>query len=186
MTARLKYCLRKTPFGPVAVVWSDHRGRPGILRVMLSRPGVSAGRLVRTFFPDAILSACAVIQEAAGRMAAFLAGEDIRFSLDIARMDLCSGFQRKVLRAEHGIPRGYVSTYGRIAGRIGCAGGARAVGSALAGNPFPIIIPCHRAVRSDGSPGGYQGGTAMKRALLEMEGIGFDGRGRVVTQNIFY
>jgi alkylated DNA nucleotide flippase Atl1 len=50
-----------------------------------------------------------------------------------------------------------------------------AVGHALAANPFPIIIPCHRAIRSDGSLGGYQGGLAMKRSLLEREGIRFDG-----------
>jgi methylated-DNA-[protein]-cysteine S-methyltransferase len=48
------------------------------------------------------------------------------------------------------------------------------VGNALATNPFPIIIPCHRAIRSDGSLGGFQGATAMKRALLEREGIVFD------------
>jgi methylated-DNA-[protein]-cysteine S-methyltransferase len=49
----------------------------------------------------------------------------------------------------------------------------------LARNPFPLIIPCHRAIRSDGSLGGFGGGLKMKRALLEMEGVGFDSRGHV-------
>jgi methylated-DNA-[protein]-cysteine S-methyltransferase len=69
---------------------------------------------------------------------------------------------------------------------LGKPSAARAVGRALATNPFPIIIPCHRAVRSDGSLGGYQGGLAMKRALLEMEGVEFDARGRVATPGFYY
>jgi methylated-DNA-[protein]-cysteine S-methyltransferase len=99
-------------------------------------------------------------------------------------MDLCPGFQRRVLLAEHGIPRGSVSSYSRIASHLGVERGARAVGSALATNPFPILIPCHRAIRSDGTLGGYQGGLKMKRTLLEMEGVAFDGSGRVL-QNSF-
>jgi methylated-DNA-[protein]-cysteine S-methyltransferase len=73
-----------------------------------------------------------------------------------------------------------VTTYGRLAAHVGRPGGARAVGRALAGNPFPLVVPCHRAVRADGSPGGYQGGVPMKRALLEAEGVAFDRRGRAV------
>jgi methylated-DNA-[protein]-cysteine S-methyltransferase len=60
------------------------------------------------------------------------------------------------------------------------------VGMALARNPFPIIIPCHRAIRADGSLGGYQGGLAMKRQLLEMEGITFDDSECVTTRRYFY
>jgi methylated-DNA-[protein]-cysteine S-methyltransferase len=108
------------------------------------------------------------------------------FPLEMIRLDLCTQFQQKVLRAEHGIPRGRVSTYQRIARHIGNAKGARAVGTALAKNPFPIIIPCHRAVRSDGTLGGYQGGVDMKRALLEMEGVYADTNDRVPTTAFFY
>jgi len=79
-----------------------------------------------------------------------------------------------------------MSTYQRIASYLGNANGARAVGTALANNPFPIIIPCHRAIRSDGTLGGYQGGLEMKRALLEMEGVLFNTLGRVVTEEFFY
>jgi len=57
---------------------------------------------------------------------------------------------------------------------------------ALARNPFPIIIPCHRAIRADGKLGGYQGGVAMKRKLLEMEGITFDDSGYVTARRYFY
>ena len=185
-TADSCYCLRKTPFGPVAALWSVYRGHPKIRRVMLSQSGVSAKQLVAASFPDAISASCSEIDVVADQMVAFLTGDDIRFSLDIARLDLCPEFQRMVLRAEYGIPRGRVSTYQRIARYLGKAKGARAVGTALAKNPFPIIIPCHRAIRSDLTLGGYQGGLKMKRALLEMEGVLFNSAGRVVTEEIFY
>jgi len=86
---------------------------------------------------------------------------------------------------EYKIPRGWVSTYGRIAGKLGNAGAARAVGTALSRNPFPLIVPCHRAVRSDGSLGGYAGGIAMKKRLLELEGIESDGYGRVINRRFW-
>jgi methylated-DNA-[protein]-cysteine S-methyltransferase len=60
------------------------------------------------------------------------------------------------------------------------------VGTALARNPFPVVIPCHRALRSDLSLGGYQGGLAMKRRLLEMEGIRFSPDGRAVKPSVHY
>jgi methylated-DNA-[protein]-cysteine S-methyltransferase len=91
-----------------------------------------------------------------------------------------------VLRAEHAIPRGSVSTYQLIAAHLGSANGARAVGNALAKNPFPLIVPCHRAVRSTGHLGGFQGGLEMKRALLEMEGVGLDDVERVVVERFHY
>jgi methylated-DNA-[protein]-cysteine S-methyltransferase len=91
-----------------------------------------------------------------------------------------------VLLAEYEIPRSWVSTYGRIARSLGIPDGARAVGGALSRNPFPIIIPCHRAIRSNGELGGFQGGLRMKRALLELEGIGFSAEGKVLTERIYY
>jgi len=185
-TAPLSCSLRNTPFGPVAVVWSPYRGRPMIRRIILSKPGSSAGLLASVQFPGCRSFSCTEINTVADRIAAFLAGDDIRFPLDTVQLDICSPFQQKVLRAEHGIPRGSVSTYQRIAGHVGNVRGARAVGTALAGNPFPIIIPCHRAIRSDKTLGGYQGGLEMKRALLEMEGVRFDNSGRVDAQAFFY
>jgi methylated-DNA-[protein]-cysteine S-methyltransferase len=185
-TSQLSCCLRGTPFGPVAVLWSVHREQPRIRRILLSKARLSAKRRVQIFFPDAKRSSCAEIDLVADQIMAFLTGEDIRFSLDIAHLDLCSQFQQKVLRAEHGIPRGSVSTYQRIANHLGNRNGARAVGTALATNPFPIIIPCHRAIRSDGTLGGYQGGLGMKQTLLTMEGIFFDASGRIVIEEFFY
>ncbi len=179
-------CFLESRFGSVAVVWSYCRLRPKICRIFLSRPGVSAEEAVGAAFPGWLESSCAEIDRTVEQMAAFLSGGDIHFSLDPVRLDLCSAFQQGVLRAEHGIPRGYVSTYRQIARHLGKPNGARAVGSTLARNPFPIIITCHRAIRSDRTLGGYQGGTEMKRVLLEMEGIDFDGSGRALTPKVFY
>jgi len=166
-------CLRATPLGSLAVVWSLHRAEPKIIRILLSKPGLSAPQSMAKYFPDAIASSCEKINTLITQIVVFLKGEDVHFSLDVVRLDLCSAFQQKVLRAGHAIPRGMVSTYQLIAAHIGNPNGALAVGTALAANPFPVIIPCHRVIRSDGTLSGYQGGLKMKRALLEMEGISF-------------
>jgi methylated-DNA-[protein]-cysteine S-methyltransferase len=184
--ADLCYGLHSTAFGAIAIMWSVYQGRPRISRVLLAKSGDVAGQLVKTAYPDAASASVAEIDAVAEQMAAFLTGENMRFSLDLVRLDLCTEFQRRVLYTEYGIPRGRVSTYARIAAHLGQAQAARAVGAALAHNPFPLIIPCHRAIRTDGTLGGYQGGLAMKRRLLEMEGVTFDGRGRVAPEETFF
>ena len=180
------FLVRPSHFGAFAVLWEHHGAHPRIRRVVLSKPGRPAPQAVKQAFPAAQPSSCPEIDDVARRIKAFLEGDSIRFSLSLARLDLCSPFQQAVLRAEHGIPRGCVSTYRRIARHLRRPSGARAVGMALARNPFPIIIPCHRAIRTDGTLGGYQGGLAMKRTLLEMEGIHFDSAGRLTTGKYFY
>ncbi len=101
----------------------------------------------------------------------YLAGERTSFDLTVdlrGRTD----FQRLVLRAASGVPRGGLATYGEIAREIGRPRAARAVGQALARNPVPIVIPCHRVVAADGSLTGYSGGRGIetKQALLRLEG----------------
>jgi methylated-DNA-[protein]-cysteine S-methyltransferase len=182
----VSFCTRAAPFGPVTVLWSCFRQKPAIRRILLCRRGTFSARAARLQPPDSRPASCSEINSLLDRIEAFLGGEDIRFSLDAVRLDLCSAFQEKVLRAEHAIPRGRVSTYRLIARRLGDANAARAVGTALATNPFPIVIPCHRAVRSDGALGDYQGGLKMKRALLQMEGIAFRDRDHVATRDFFY
>jgi len=121
-----------------------------------------------------------------GDIQSFLSGKEVVFGTEMLDLDRCPPFQRRVLLAEHAIPRGYVSTYGRIARHLGIPGGARAVGNALSKNPFPLVIPCHRALRSDGSTGGFQGGAAMKVRLLEMEGASFLPDGKVLMEHLWY
>ncbi len=185
-TISLSYCSCKTPFGSLAILWSVHRGQPKILRVLLSESRGSVKQLVKASFPDSISSSCQQVDVVINDIEAFLSGGEIEFSLEMVRMDLCSEFQQEVLRAEYKIPRGSVSTYQRIARHLGRPNGARAVGNALANNPFPIIVPCHRTIRSGGTLGGYRGGLKMKRTLLEMEGVQFNGFDQIVAGTFFY
>ena len=97
-----------------------------------------------------------------------LRGPGASAALDLARL---RPFQRRVLEATARIPAGEVRAYGWVAREIGAPGAARAVGTALARNPFAPLIPCHRVVRADGGMGEYSsGGPAVKRRLLEREG----------------
>ena len=178
--------VASAPFGPVALIWSELYGAPKVFRVLLSQPGLSATDRAGALFPEAPQGSCRAIDELASSIRAFLEGQPVVLPLRVAALSTCLPFQRSVLRAEHAIPRGRVSTYGLIAGRLGDRHAARAVGHALATNPFPLIVPCHRAVKSDGSLGGFQGGPAMKRALLEREGIPFDRAGRVAGPRFHY
>ena len=117
---------------------------------------------------------------------AYLAGDAVNFSIDDLDFENIGEFERRVLLADHQIPRGRVMTYGGLAAKVGVPGGARAVGNVMAGNPFPLVIPCHRVIRSDGSLGGFGGGLPMKKALLEREGVAFDRKGRVLPDYILH
>jgi methylated-DNA-[protein]-cysteine S-methyltransferase len=83
---------------------------------------------------------------------------------------LSHGFYRKVLRATARIPYGQTRSYTDMAKRAGSPRAVRATGSALGSNPLPIVVPCHRVLRSGGALGGYGGGIEMKQTLLELEG----------------
>ncbi|RPJ13078.1 MAG: methylated-DNA--[protein]-cysteine S-methyltransferase [Desulfobacteraceae bacterium] len=178
--------IKPTPFGPVGIIWIDLNDNPEIVRILISKPGMSAEDQISELYPDSQASSCTAVDHLASAIKGLLEGEAIGFSLDVADLSMCTEFQLLVLRAEHMIPRGSVSTYQLIAEHLGKRNGARAVGNALANNPFPLIVPCHRAIRSDLHLGGYQGGLEMKRALLEKEGITFDNAGRVDCPQFHY
>jgi methylated-DNA-[protein]-cysteine S-methyltransferase len=167
-----------TAFGEFAVVWDRSEK---IKRIYM--PGKSVA--LKRDFPSAEPAVSPNISSLSEDFIRFLDGHDVRFSLGMVALEECSFFQRNVLLAEYGIPRGCVSTYRRIAEHVGSPGGSRAVGGALSCNPFPIIVPCHRAVRSDGGLGGYQGGLDMKRRLLQMEGVEFT-RSKVDMKRVYY
>jgi methylated-DNA-[protein]-cysteine S-methyltransferase len=163
--------IKHTPFGNVGIVWSVIRDFPKIVRVVLSQPGCSAENQLAATCPKLPANSCSEIDAVACDIKALLEGADIQIPITITDLDSCPAFQQSVLRITHKIPRGSISTYKLIADKLSKPGGARAVGNALANNPVPIIVPCHRAICSDGSLGGYQGGPRMKHRLLKMEGV---------------
>ena len=185
MSAQNFMKITPSPFGPFVILWTPEPDTR-IIRVILSDPETAASEKVLLLFPGTHESTCRNVDRIAGQIQSCLEGSAISFNLDTIPLERRPPFQRRVLTAEHRIPCGYISTYGRIAGYLKNPGAARAVGNALATNPFPIIIPCHRAVRSDLTIGGFQGGTAMKRRLLEMEGHVVNESGRMVNPKLFY
>ena len=99
----------------------------------------------------------------------YFGGRRRRFDVPVD-LRLAAGFRRTVLDHLPEVPYGAVASYGAVAALAGNPKAVRAVGTACATNPVPIVVPCHRVVRSDGALGGYLGGMEAKRTLLELEG----------------
>ena len=180
------YSLLPTTFGVVGLVWQDAGQGPRVHHIFLPRETVPTEQAIQTRFAGTRPLSCLAIEALGEEIRRTLAGEAVDLTLEMLALDTCQPFQQRVLVAEHQIPRGWVSTYGRIAAYVGSPGGSRAVGRALATNPFPIIIPCHRVVRANLDLGGFGGGLPMKQALLELEGLKFTETGRVLTDRICY
>lgn len=99
-----------------------------------------------------------------------------RSALDLPLdLQLVTGFRRDVVTSLPSIEPGSTATYGEVARLVGNPGAARAVGTACARNPLPVVLPCHRVVRNDGSMGRYAGGAAAKAVLLVLEGAKVEG-----------
>ena len=101
----------------------------------------------------------------------YFEGRRTRFDLPIDWSLVRGDFGRRVLQATARIPFGEVSTYRDVATRAGSAGAVRAAGNALGANPIPIVVPCHRVLRTGGGLGGYTGGLHRKELLLGIEGV---------------
>ena len=101
----------------------------------------------------------------------YFAGRRRRFEVPVDWSLARAGFGRRVLRATAGIPYGDTLTYRDVARRAGNVAAVRAAGNALGANPVPIVVPCHRVVRTGGALGGYGGGVERKRFLLDLEGV---------------
>lgn len=152
-----------TELGRCAVRWTE----AGISGVLLP----TAGGRPRPRLEDGV-SVPPFVREAIDGMVAVMAGvaRDLRdVPIDDRGID---PFRRAVYAATREIAPGTTRSYGEVARSIGCAAGARDVGAALARNPFPIIVPCHRVVAASGALTGFSapGGLATKRRMLELEG----------------
>jgi methylated-DNA-[protein]-cysteine S-methyltransferase len=116
-----------------------------------------------------------------GLLRRYARGDRVEFDVPVDLADL-KPFTRLVLTDIRRIPYGKVASYGMIAKRLGRPFASRAVGQALKRNPIPIVVPCHRVVRGDGTLGGFDMGPDMKMRLLSLEGIRLDDLERSMIQ----
>lgn len=116
-----------------------------------------------------ILRSPASLDRAALELEQYFAGKRRVFTLD-HDLSLVRGFQRTVLERLGQIPWGQTESYSEVAREVGNPKAVRAVGTACAVNPIPLIVPCHRVLKADGSAGNYRGGREAKRLLLALEG----------------
>jgi methylated-DNA-[protein]-cysteine S-methyltransferase len=148
--------LAATPLGLVRVAYADG-GEDAVLAELAAR------------LSPRLLRAPRRLDEARRELDEYFAGRRRAFEL---RTDdaLVGPFARRVLRETARIPYGEHRSYGDVARAIGAPRASRATGNALGSNPIPIVVPCHRVLRGDGSVGGYTGGSERKRTLLALEG----------------
>ena len=155
-----------TPLGPVFVV----AGPAGVERVCL--PGgdrIAAVSAAAERSPDGDYRPDEVAAQAAAELGEYFAGSRRGFTVPVD-LGSVSAFQRAVLEAAAQIPFGETRSYGEMAVAAGSPGAVRAAGSAMGANPVPLLVPCHRVIRSDGTMGLYGGGEEMKGSLLAFEG----------------
>jgi methylated-DNA-[protein]-cysteine S-methyltransferase len=117
-----------------------------------------------------VLESPARLDDARRELDRYFEGRLKKFDLPLD-WQLTRGFYRKVLRATARIPYGKTRSYTEMAGKAGSPRAVRATGTALGSNPLPIVVPCHRVLRSGGALGGYGGGLEVKQHLLELEGV---------------
>jgi methylated-DNA-[protein]-cysteine S-methyltransferase len=154
-----------SPFGPLLLVTTPE----GLVRVAFESEGHDAvlARLARDVGPR-VVRAPGRLDDAARQLDGYFDGR--RRALDVpVDLRLARGFRRTVLDRLRGIAYGATTTYAQLAEQAGSPRAVRAVGSACATNPLPIVVPCHRVVRRDGVIGDYLGGTEAKRMLLALE-----------------
>lgn len=164
-----RYGFMDTPVGPVLIAVSDR----GVCEVSYLGHHSADAALCdieeRGLYPVEQQTSVAPVIE---QLYEYFLGKRFAFSVPID-FGLVTPFTRRVLEATELVPFGQVLTYGQIARQIGQPGASRAVGNALGRNPIPVIVPCHRVVRSDGTMGWYTGGPQIKQTLLRIEGVSF-------------
>ena len=163
----ISYHTCRTAFGFAAILFQTkpflvkrillpHRDKKAIEKQIQetgqAKPGCAAG----------VLGLCKEIQ-------AYFTGTPIETPWRFLDLSGQTPLQRAVLEAVASVPHGEVRSYGQIAAQVGHPRAHRFVGTTLARNPLPILIPCHRIVRADGSPGGFYGGTDLKKRMLLLE-----------------
>jgi methylated-DNA-[protein]-cysteine S-methyltransferase len=161
------YANVDSPFGSLLLASTPQ----GLVR--LSLPGHDAEETLEDLaarVSPRVLEAPARLDDARRQLDLYFDGRLREFDLPLD-WQLSRGFRRRALRAIDRIPYGRTRSYTEIARSAGNERAVRAAGTACGANPIPIVVPCHRVLRSGGALGGYGGGLPMKEALLEMEGV---------------
>jgi methylated-DNA-[protein]-cysteine S-methyltransferase len=147
-----------TPTGLVALSYEQFRSRDEVLEQLATQ------------LSPRLLEAPGRLDAARRELEEYFEGRRESFDLPLD-WSLTHGFTRRVLRQTARIGYGDLSTYKEVATGAGSAGAVRAAGNALGSNPMPIVVPCHRVVRTGGKLGGYTGGVERKEFLLRLEGV---------------
>lgn len=161
----VSYDLTATPVGTLLVAATDH----GVVRVAFESENFATvlDTLAARIGPN-ILRAPKPLTAATTQLREYFAGQRRTFDVPLDYR-LSSGFRQSVQQHLPEIGYGHTATYKSLAALVGRPAAVRAVGTACATNPLPILLPCHRVLRSDGGLGGYLGGIDAKTALLDLE-----------------
>jgi methylated-DNA-[protein]-cysteine S-methyltransferase len=166
-TLDVAYALAPSPVGDLFLAAS----RRGLVEVSFPFDAIETHleRLSSRVSPR-VMEAPARLDAVRRQLDEYFAGSRRKFDVPLDWALARTGFGRRVLRATARIPYGDTLTYRDVATRAGNAAAVRAAGGALGANPIPIVVPCHRVLRTGGALGGYGGGLDRKRFLLELEG----------------
>jgi methylated-DNA-[protein]-cysteine S-methyltransferase len=162
------YATTDSPFGPLLLATTPK----GLVKVGL--PNYDSDETLEDLaarVSPRVMEAPARLDDARRQLDLYFEGRLHEFDLPLD-WQLSKGFRRRALRAIDRIPYGGTRNYTEIARSAGNERAVRAAGTACGSNPIPIVVPCHRVLRSSGGLGGYGGGLPMKEALLRMEGAG--------------
>ena len=163
--ADVAYAVLDSPVGVLVAACTQR----GVVRLAYGKDSLEpALEELSSMISPRVLEAPSRLDPVRRQLDEYFDGRRRRFDLPVD-LRLVAGFRRRVLAATARIPFGSVSTYREVAGKAGNAAAARAAGTALALNPVPIVVPCHRVLRTGGNMGGYAGGLHRKRFLLELE-----------------
>ena len=162
----VSYTTTESPLGDLLVARTDR----GLVRLIWLELGLDEllGELAEKVSPR-VVEAAAPLDDVRRQLDEYFAGARREFDLDVD-LALVGGFRRRALRSLAKVPYGELTTYKAVATSAGNERAVRAAGSAVGANPVPIVLPCHRVVRTGGALGGYGGGLDRKRYLLGLEG----------------
>ena len=164
--ADVAYTVEPSPLGDLLLAVTPR----GLVKVSFADvyPAGEALEQIATRVSPRVLEDRGALDDVLRQLDEYFAGRRHEFELPLDRA-LMRGFGRRVLDRTARIPYGQVATYGEVARDIGSPRASRATGNALGANPIPIVVPCHRVIRSGGVIGNYGGGPERKVQLLELE-----------------